>query len=54
MAPPMALDYVVVHELAHLRKRSYSSRFWALVARHAPAHTEAKRWLRAFGPALDV
>ena len=54
MAPPEVLDYVVVHELAHLQERNHSRRFWALVATHCPAHDEAKRWLRAFDSLLAV
>lgn len=47
LAPPWVLDYVVIHELAHLRVAGHSVRFWALVRRHTP-HTEAARaWLRA-------
>ena len=46
LAPPFVLDAVVVHELAHLRIRNHSRRFWALVERHAPRTSEARRWLR--------
>jgi len=47
LAPPWVLDYVVIHELAHLRVAGHSVRFWAVVRRHTP-HTEAARaWLRA-------
>ena len=54
MAPPEILDYVVVHELAHLREPNHSPRFWALVAGEYPAHREARRLLRTLGPALSV
>ncbi|MBI2105091.1 MAG: M48 family metallopeptidase [Candidatus Omnitrophica bacterium] len=54
MAPPAILDYVVVHELAHLRDRSHSPRFWAMVAGHAPLLHEARRWLRTYGALLSV
>jgi hypothetical protein len=54
MAPPRILDYVVVHELAHLREPNHSPRFWALVAGQYPAHPEARAWLRVFGPCLSV
>lgn len=54
MAPPAVLDYVVVHELAHLWERNHSQYFWTLVAAQCPAHHEAKRWLRTFGPVLGV
>jgi predicted metal-dependent hydrolase len=46
LCPPDMLDYVVVHELAHLRVRGHPPRFWALVARHFPDHAAARRWLR--------
>jgi hypothetical protein len=46
LAPPFVLDAVVVHELAHLRIRNHSRRFWALVEKHAPRTLEARRWLR--------
>jgi predicted metal-dependent hydrolase len=46
LAPPEALDAVVVHELAHLRIRGHSRAFWALVERHAPQTPAARRWLR--------
>jgi hypothetical protein len=46
LAPSYVLDAVVVHELAHLRIRDHSRRFWALVEHHAPRTPEARRWLR--------
>lgn len=46
LAPPFVLDAVVVHELAHLRIRGHSRKFWSLVERHAPRTPEARRWLR--------
>lgn len=46
LTPPFVLDAVVVHELAHLRIRNHSRRFWSLVERHAPRTPEARRWLR--------
>jgi len=39
---PELIDYVVVHELAHLREMNHSPRFWAEVARVMPDH-EARR-----------
>ena len=46
LAPPYVLDAVVVHELAHLRIRGHTKKFWALVERHAPRTPEARAWLR--------
>ncbi|MGZ3587737.1 MAG: M48 family metallopeptidase [Candidatus Limnocylindrales bacterium] len=47
MAPAWVLDYVVVHELAHLLDFSHSARFWELVRRLVPESDAARRWLRA-------
>ncbi len=46
MAPPAVLDYLVVHELAHLAEHNHGPRFWALVARHDPDYRAHQRWLR--------
>jgi predicted metal-dependent hydrolase len=46
LAPPYVLDYVVVHELAHLRVAGHGPRFWAIVRKHAPETADARRWLR--------
>jgi predicted metal-dependent hydrolase len=47
LAPPEALETVVVHELAHLRVFGHGPRFWAVVASRRPDHVEWRRWLRA-------
>lgn len=46
LAPPDALETVVVHELAHLRVFGHSPAFWAVVAEHRPDHARWRRWLR--------
>ncbi len=46
LAPPEALETVVVHELAHLRVFGHDERFWALVASRRPDHASWRRWLR--------
>jgi predicted metal-dependent hydrolase len=46
LAPPEALETVVVHELAHLRVFGHGPRFWALVAGRRPDHLVWRRWLR--------
>ena len=46
MAPPQALDYVVVHELCHLHEFNHSPRFWSLVERQLPDYEVWKRWLK--------
>lgn len=52
LAPEPVLDYVVWHEVCHLRVRDHSSRFWALVARWCPDWREQRDWLRRNGPTL--
>jgi predicted metal-dependent hydrolase len=46
LAPPEALDTVVIHELAHLRVFGHGPAFWALVASRRPDHRQWRRWLR--------
>ncbi len=46
LAPPEALETVVVHELAHLRVFGHPPDFWALVASRVPDHRRWRRWLR--------
>lgn len=45
--PPDVRDYVLLHELAHLRHPNHSPRFWREVASLCPGHADARRWLRA-------
>lgn len=52
MAPPEVLDYIVIHELSHLRVANHSAAFWELVAAHDPAYKEHRRWLRMNGNSL--
>ncbi len=46
LAPPAVLDYVVVHELAHLAVFGHPPRFWELVRSVVPEADRARRWLR--------
>ena len=46
LAPPLVLDYVVVHEIAHLRVPGHGRNFWRLVERFFPDAKGARRWLR--------
>ena len=52
LAPVEVLDYVVVHELCHLRGPDHSRRFWALVEGRRPHWREQRAWLREHGPEL--
>ncbi len=49
LAPPLVLDYVAAHEVAHLAEMNHGPRFWKLVALTMPDLEEAKLWLRTRG-----
>lgn len=44
-APKKVLEYVIAHELAHIRHRSHSSAFWTLVDSLVPGYAASKAWL---------
>ena len=46
MAPEPVIDYVIIHELAHLKEMNHSKMFWELVAEHCPHWRKHKRWLK--------
>jgi predicted metal-dependent hydrolase len=52
LAPLAVLDYVVVHELCHLKELNHGPRFWKLVARACPDYMVHRRWLRQHGREL--
>jgi predicted metal-dependent hydrolase len=52
MAPAWVADYVVVHELCHLRQMNHSHRFWQLVDEAYPSRRAAQAWLKRHGPEL--
>lgn len=54
MAPVRIIDYVVVHELCHLRHHHHAKAFWAMLALHMPDCAERKEWLRVNGGLLVV
>ena len=49
LAPRGVLEYVVVHELCHLRVPGHSPAFWRLVARARPTYADERAWLREHG-----
>lgn len=54
MAPNRVVDYVVVHELCHLKQHDHSPQFWKLVETIMPDYLESKEWLRENGASLMV
>jgi predicted metal-dependent hydrolase len=45
--PAEVRDYVLIHELMHLKRMDHSPKFWKLVAEACPAYNEARAWLRS-------
>jgi predicted metal-dependent hydrolase len=52
LAPFEVLDYVVVHELCHMREPNHSGRFWKLVEARRPDWRAQRDWLFEHGPEL--
>ncbi|MCA1561490.1 MAG: M48 family metallopeptidase [Acidobacteria bacterium] len=50
--PPNVCEYVLVHELMHLKQQNHSRRYWRLVEAVCPDYPAAGRWLRTEGKAL--
>lgn len=54
MAPEDVLDYVVVHEVAHLAQMNHSPAFWKVVAQMMPDYERSREWLRRNGSTLHA
>jgi predicted metal-dependent hydrolase len=52
-APMFVIDYVIVHELAHLMEPNHTSRFWGIVRAKTPTMEKAKAWLKEHGQVLE-
>ncbi|WP_456409074.1 M48 family metallopeptidase [Caldithrix abyssi] len=52
-APMFVIDYVVVHELAHLLESNHTSRFWTIVETQVPNLKKAQKWLNEYGIVLE-
>lgn len=52
MAPPVVLDYVAAHEVAHLAEMNHSDRFWSVCEALCPDYRVHRAWLKAEGAAL--
>jgi predicted metal-dependent hydrolase len=53
-APPHLINYVICHELAHLKEMNHSARFWAVVASIYPDYKAAEKELKIWSPRLHV
>lgn len=54
MSPMSIIDYVLVHELAHLRYMNHSNDYWNFVRSILPDYEQRKDWLRVNGPTLTL
>ena len=54
MLPPEVIEYIVVHELAHLTVKAHSAEFWDFVTRSLPDVKDRRKLLREVGPALPM
>ena len=54
LCPDFVVDYVVVHELCHLKQMNHSERFWAEVERVLPQYKEARKWLKENGNIIAI
>jgi len=52
--PPAVRDYVIVHELAHLRHLNHSKQFWSLVSRLMPDYPLHEKWLKTHAARLGL
>lgn len=52
-APMFVIDYVIVHELAHLIEANHTSHFWSIVRAKTPTMEKAKAWLKEHGQVLE-
>ncbi|WP_347987187.1 SprT family zinc-dependent metalloprotease [Methylomonas sp. AM2-LC] len=52
LAPPQALEYVVIHELCHIKHKNHSPDFWNLIAKHFPDYQQQRNWLKQHGASL--
>lgn len=54
LAPPEIIDYVIVHELSHMRQPDHSPKFWAKVCAAMPDYEARRKWLRENERLLEI
>jgi predicted metal-dependent hydrolase len=52
-APMFVIDYIIVHELAHLIENNHTPKFWNIVRAQSPTMEKAKAWLKENGQVLE-
>ncbi len=54
MAPYSRIDYIIVHELAHIKIKNHSGRFWRYIEEVMPEYETHKKWLSKNSVLLDI
>ena len=54
MAPPAVIDYLVAHEVAHLKEMNHGAKFWTLCEKLCPETERCRAWLKRNGGALQA
>jgi predicted metal-dependent hydrolase len=54
MAPVYVIDYIIVHELAHLIESNHTREFWNIISVQLPYYKKAKNWLKENGNLLEI
>lgn len=54
LAPEQVIDYLMIHELSHLRHLNHSQAFWQEVGKYMPDYLQWKKWLRDNGKSLAI
>jgi predicted metal-dependent hydrolase len=54
MAPSKVIDYVIVHELCHMREMNHSKNFWNIVSEVCPDFKESQKWLKDNGHRMTI
>ncbi|MDO5650420.1 MAG: M48 family metallopeptidase, partial [Gallicola sp.] len=54
MAPPEVIEYVVVHELAHLKHMNHDRGFWNIVGRYLPDYKDRQDYLKKYGQFMNL
>lgn len=49
MSPQWVIDYVIIHEICHLRHLNHSKEYWAMVEMYMPGYKKAREWLKKNG-----
>jgi len=54
MTPLAVIDYVIIHELMHIKEKNHSGRFWGIVEAAMPDYKKHRHWLREHGHLLKL